>query len=87
MGFAATIVKNVLHDLGVAPRDQTIDGGRQSVGMNEDSFLEWLGISKKHKGIMSEITYFTCLKMLSETLAKMPIKYYQRTDKGSIDAH
>lgn len=86
MGIAATIVKNVLRDLGVAPRDQTVTGSRQSAGMNEDSFLEWLGISKKQKGVMGEITYFTCLKMLSETLAKMPIKYYQRTDKGSIDA-
>ena len=34
----------------------------------------------------AEVTYFTCLKMLSETLAKMPIKYYQRTDKGIIEA-
>ena len=34
----------------------------------------------------SEVTYFTCLKMLSETLAKMPIKYYQKTDKGIIEA-
>ena len=24
--------------------------------------------------------------MLSETLAKMPIKYYQKTDKGIIEA-
>ena len=34
----------------------------------------------------AEVTYFTCLKMLSETLAKMPIKYYQKTDKGIIEA-
>lgn len=34
---------------------------------------------------LSEVTYFTCIKMLSETLAKMPIKYYQTTEKGIIE--
>ena len=49
--------------------------------LNSPSFLESMGLSRKRK-TTSEVTYFTCLKMLSETLAKMPIKYYQRTDKG-----
>lgn len=52
-------------------------------GMDEESFLEWLGISRKRKrNEMAEVTYFTCLKMMSETLAKIPWKYYQRTKKG-----
>lgn len=50
--------------------------------LNSPSFLESLGLGKRRKPT-SEVTYFTCLKMLSETLAKMPIKYYQRTDKGT----
>lgn len=51
--------------------------------MKEESFLEWLGIKKKRKsGAMSEVTYFTCLKMMSETVAKMPWKFYQKTDEG-----
>ena len=51
--------------------------------MKEESFLEWLGIRKKRKGdVTSEVTYFTCLKMMSETVAKLPWKYYQRTDQG-----
>ena len=55
----------------------------QEAGMNEESFLEWLGIKRnKNKGAMAEVTYFTCLKMMSETLAKMPWKYYQKTDEG-----
>ena len=55
----------------------------QESGMNEESFLEWLGIKRnKNKGAMAEVTYFTCLKMMSETIAKMPWKYYQRTDEG-----
>ena len=53
--------------------------------LNSPSFLESMGLSRKRK-TTSEVTYFTCLKMLSETLAKMPIKYYQRTDKGIIEA-
>lgn len=51
--------------------------------MEEESFLEWLGIRKKNKGsATSEVTYFTCLKMMSETVAKLPWKYYQKTDQG-----
>lgn len=53
--------------------------------LNSPSFLESLGLKKRRK-ITSEVTYFTCLKMLSETLAKMPIKYYQKTDKGIVEA-
>lgn len=86
MNFAKRVVMNMANNLGIPQvKNQTLTA-RKSAGMNEDSFLEWLGISKKRKGVMSEITYFTCLKMLSETLAKMPIKYYQRTTKGSEDA-
>lgn len=58
-------------------------GGVRSI--NSTSFLESLGLGKKRKPT-SEVTYFTCLKMLSETLAKMPIKYYQKTEKGTVAA-
>lgn len=52
--------------------------------LNSHSFLESLGLTRKRP--TSEVTYFTCLKMLSETLAKMPIKYYQQTQGGIIEA-
>lgn len=55
------------------------------MSLNSSSFLERLGLKGRRKPT-SEVTYFTCLKMLSETLAKMPIKYYQKTDKGVIEA-
>lgn len=55
------------------------------MSLNSSSFLESLGLRNKRKPT-SEVTYFTCLKMLSETLAKMPIKYYRRTEKGIIEA-
>lgn len=56
--------------------------GVKTFGLSD--FMERLGLKKRK--ITSEVTYFTCLKMLSETLAKMPIKYYQRTGKGIIEA-
>lgn len=53
--------------------------------MDDESFLEWLGIKRKRRTPTSEVTYFTCLKMMSETLAKMPIKYFQKTEHGIIE--
>lgn len=58
-------------------------GGVRS--LNSPSFIESLGLQRRRKPT-SEVTYFTCLKMLSETLAKMPIKYYQKTDRGIVEA-
>lgn len=63
-----------------APQDT---GGVRT--LNSQSFLESLGLRRRRKPT-SEVTYFTCLKMLSETLAKMPIKYYQKTDRGIVEA-
>lgn len=54
-----------------------------AVKLNSESFLERLGLRTKRKAL-SEVTYFTCLKMLSETLAKIPVKFYQKTDKGIV---
>jgi len=56
----------------------------RTFGINSEQFLGFLGI-KKRKKPLSEVTYFTCLKMLSETLAKMPVKFYQSTEEGIIE--
>lgn len=64
---------------GTSPQDSE---GVKTFGLS--SFMETLGLKKRK--VTSEVTYFTCLKMLSETLAKMPIKYYQRTDEGIMEA-
>lgn len=56
------------------------------VDMQSEELLEWLGISQTSKNMLSEVTYFTCLKMLSETLGKMPIKFYQDTPEGIVKA-
>lgn len=59
---------------------------RPTVGLNDKELLDWLGISNKNRKLISEATYFTCLKMLSETLGKMPLKFYQDTENGIVKA-
>ena len=48
--------------------------------------LEWLGIRTDRKKSIQEATYYTCLRILSEAIGKLPIKYYQETDRGKIRA-
>lgn len=58
---------------------------RKSAGMNDTALLEWLGIdSDTPKDKLSEATYFACMKILSESLGKMPLKMYQNTEKGIV---
>lgn len=59
---------------------------RPSISLDDKELLEWLGIYGVNKDAMAEITYFTCMKMLSETIGKMPLKYYQQTERGRIRA-
>lgn len=59
---------------------------RPAVGLEDQELLEWLGISSNNKKAIAEVTYYTCLKMLSETIGKMPLKYYQQTQKGRVRA-
>ena len=47
-----------------------------SPAMKEESFLEWLGVKRKNKDVMAEVTYFTCLKMLSEPLCVQTAIFY-----------
>lgn len=60
---------------------------RPTAELNEDELLEWLGIpDNTSKKAISEVTYYTCMKMLAETIGKMPLKYYQQTKEGRIRA-
>lgn len=49
---------------------------------------DFLGINKDmDKDVRSEATYFACLKILSESLGKLPLKLYRKTKKqGVIEA-
>ena len=55
---------------------------RTTAGTDEDRLLSWLGIADAKRDVLSEVTYFTCLKVLAETLGKMPVKFYQDTAAG-----
>ena len=59
---------------------------RPAVYMDDDEMKEWLGITGTNPDVEKEVTYYTCLKMLSETMGKVPLKYYQETPKGRIRA-
>lgn len=56
-----------------------------TVTLQDQELAEWLGIDTSNDKL-SEVTYFTCLKILSETIGKLPLKYYQATDDGKIRA-
>lgn len=57
-----------------------------TVSLEDEELLEWLGITTRDKKKISEVTYFTCMKMLSETMGKLPLKYYQDTPEGKARA-
>ena len=44
--------------------------------------LDWLGISTDKPDAIAETTYYTCLKVLSETMGKLPLKYYKENEQG-----
>lgn len=55
----------------------------QLVDLNSPTLLQWLGIDPETpKDKLSEATYFSCMKILAESLGKLPLKMYQSTDKG-----
>lgn len=54
-----------------------------SFGSN--TVLEWLGLTEESQQSEKESTYFTCLKVNSESIAKMPIKVYQSKNNGNIE--
>jgi HK97 family phage portal protein len=57
----------------------------ETVDMMNPKLLEWLGIDPDTpKDKLSEATYFACLKILAESLGKLPLKMYQNTEKGII---
>lgn len=71
MGF----LKNIYNALRPEPKNE-------SVSLNDTRLLDWLGIDQAQTESIREATYFTCLKMLSETMGKLPLHFYQQTEQG-----
>jgi len=55
-----------------------------SVGLNSEEFLKMLGIDigSLDSNKLSEITYFTCMRLLGESVGKLPLKLYKETGNG-----
>lgn len=57
----------------------------ETVGMNDPTFRDWLGLgSDTPRDKLSEATYFACLKVLSESLGKLPLKMFKDTNEGIV---
>lgn len=63
-------------------------GGTKEVGLNSNTLLQWLGIDPNEEpDALSETTYYTCLKVLSETMGKLPLKcFIEDSDGGRVRA-
>lgn len=59
---------------------------RTTVSLGDAELLQWLGIDPDNTKAISEVTYYTCIRMLAETLGKLPMHYYQQTSEGKIRA-
>lgn len=59
----------------------------ETVDMNSQKFLSWLGIdTDTPRDKLSEATYFACMKILGESLGKLPLNLFQNTEKGKVRA-
>lgn len=68
-------------------RNQTINGDGGNWSDDFDILMGYLGITKddlkiRGKNALNEVVVYTCIKILSETLGKLPLKIYQ--DSGGI---
>ena len=61
---------------------------RKSASTNDDqwkSLIEWLGVDgDQPRGALAEATYFACLKVLSESIGKLPLKLQKSTSKNGV---
>lgn len=76
-------LKNRIDMIGASGEAEETPVSTQKVSTDSRKLLEWLGIDGESKGKpTAEATYFTCLKVLSEAIGKMPLKYYQEEGNG-----
>ena len=52
--------------------------------MTSQTLLDFLGVSTTDSSRLSEATYFAALKILGETLGKLPLKLLQHTEKDGV---
>lgn len=57
-----------------------------STDIELNQLLDFLGLKGVNKDDLSEATYFACLKVLSESLGKLPLKLLKYNDKNGVKA-
>ena len=63
-------------------RAKSATAGRDTVSLNQ--LLDFLGVHNTNAEALSEATYFACLKVLSESVGKLPLKLQQFTPGQGI---
>ncbi len=72
--------------MGIFKRLKNLYSDGDSADLNEAKLLNFLGIDPKNREAIQEVTYYTCLKVLAETMGKLPLKFYQTEDGGQTRA-
>lgn len=54
----------------------------EAITLNQ--LLEWLGVHDVSGGALSEATYFACLKVLSESIGKLPLRLMESTPDTGV---
>ena len=49
-----------------------------------NALLDFLGVDRTDDSMLSEATYFACMKVLSESIGKLPLKLLQYNDKNGV---
>lgn len=57
---------------------------RQRDSTELNNLLKFLGIDKSEDKVLSESTYFACLKVLSEAIGKLPLKLLKYDDNNGV---
>ncbi|MDL2252655.1 phage portal protein [Ruminococcaceae bacterium OttesenSCG-928-I18] len=64
-------------------KNLTKSGRREIMTLNE--LIDFLNLSGVPRGKLSEATYFACLKILSESVGKLPLHLMQHQKNGGVD--
>lgn len=60
---------------------------KQQRQIEMDNLLKFLGIDKNNTECLSEATYFACLKVLSESIGKLPLKLLQHMPNNGVSVN
>lgn len=79
-----SLIESIKNIFSLEPEEEKKEFENKMISMGEDDFFDLLTFpTDSSKKEMSEITYFTCIKLLSEALGKMPLKLFQETENGT----